>query len=72
MARILLIGLLALTGCQGVVGPVRRTFQTDTIDDPRLTIPEQEQRARDRLGLPEGGRDVGPPTDASLPYGRGR
>jgi hypothetical protein len=66
----LLVGLLLLAGCQGVVGPVRRTFLSDEVDDPRYTIDEQRQRARDRLGLPEDSSAVGPRTDADLPLAR--
>jgi hypothetical protein len=73
MRRTLLAGLIFLAGCQGVVGPARRTFLPDAVDDPRYTIDEQKVRARERIGLPEGSKAVGPPTDADFnPFNRGR
>ena len=73
MHRILLVALLltcAGLGCQSLVGPFQRRCQKDRIDDPRLTIEEQERRGRDRLANPEG-RDVGPPTGFEAPAVRG-
>jgi hypothetical protein len=69
MHRFLSVVLLVLVGCQGLVGPLRRP--DDRIDDPRLSIEEQEKRGRERLALPQG-KDVGPPTYADDPFGRGR
>jgi len=71
MHRLLLVGLLFLAGCQGVVGPVRRTSITDPIDDPRLTIDEQKQRERDRLALPDASQAIGPRTYSDNPTYRG-
>jgi hypothetical protein len=73
MHRILLVVLLltcAVIGCQSVVGPFQRWYRKDRIDDPRLTIEEQEKRGRERLANPEG-RDVGPPTGFEAPTVRG-
>jgi hypothetical protein len=67
MHRLLLAGLVFLAGCQGVVGPVRRTCITEPVDDPRLTIDEQQQRARDRLALPQESPAIGPRTYAENP-----
>jgi hypothetical protein len=73
MRQTLLAGLIFLAGCQGVVGPAKRTTLQDSVDDPRYTIDEQKVRARDRVGLPDGSRAVGPATDADFnPFGRGR
>jgi len=73
MRRTLLFGLIVLAGCQGVVGPAQRARQAERVDDPRYTIDEQKLRAKDRLGLPDGSKSVGPPTDADFnPFGRGR
>jgi len=73
MPRSLLVaGLLVVVGCQGTTGPVQRREQPPTrIDDPRLTIPEQEQRGRDQLALPERSPDIGPRTYADNPNRRG-
>jgi hypothetical protein len=71
MHRLLLVGLFFLAGCQGVVGPVRRTCITEPIDNPCLSIPEQQQRERDRLALPERSPTVGPNTYAGNPALRG-
>jgi hypothetical protein len=67
MRRLLFIGLVCLAGCQGTVGPIKRTSISDPIDDPRLSIEEQQQRARDRLALPESGSAIGPRTYTGLP-----
>lgn len=73
MRRALFVGLVLIVGCQGVVGPARRTCLPDEVDDPRFTIDEQKYRARDRIGLPDGSNAVGPRTDADInPFGRGR
>jgi hypothetical protein len=53
MRRIIMLGILLLAGCEGITGPRAHRFNTTPIDDPRLTIAEQEQRGRDRLALPD-------------------
>jgi hypothetical protein len=53
MRKLMLAGILVLTGCQGVVGPFQRARMKDPVDDPRLTINEQQQKARERLAYPE-------------------
>jgi len=72
MHRILLVGLFLLMacGCQNVVGPMQRRCLPDRIDDPRLTIDEQERKGRERLALPE--TNVAPPTGFEPPSYRGR
>jgi hypothetical protein len=65
MYRTVLAGLLLLTGCQGVEGPFSR--RTRPIDDPYLTIPEQYQRGRDQLALPERSPAIAPRTFAEEP-----
>lgn len=52
MRRLVLLGLLLLTGCQNLVGPFRRTT-TERPDSPYYTIPEQERRGRAAWGLPD-------------------
>jgi len=71
MHRLMFLGLVALAGCQGVVGPVRRGCMADVIDGPCLSPDEQKQRARDQLALPEASRAVGPRTYADNPALKG-
>jgi hypothetical protein len=69
MRRLLFVGLLLLAGCQGTVGPLQRAFTpAPPIDDPRLSITEQQQRERDRLALPDSSPEVGPRTYAGNPF----
>ncbi len=60
MRRILMLGIvLCLAGCQNVTGP----FAPRTpirVDDPRVSISEQESRGRDRWAIPEDSTQVGP------------
>jgi hypothetical protein len=51
MPRVLLCVLVCLAGCQNLVGPWRRT--PTKVDDPRLSIAEQEALGRQHLALPE-------------------
>jgi hypothetical protein len=71
MHRLFCVGLVFLAGCQGTVGPVKRTAITDPIDRPCLTLDEQKERARDRLALPDTSAATGPRTYAENPYNRG-
>lgn len=59
-------GLLLLVGCQNVVGPFRAQAPV-RVDDPRLTIDEQERLARARLSLPEYSAAVVPPLGTGRP-----
>jgi hypothetical protein len=67
MRYILTAGILLLVaGCQNVVGPFRA--QTPMrVDDPGLTIAEQQRWGRDRLALPDESPWVLPPTGLPLP-----
>jgi hypothetical protein len=71
MHRLLCASALLLAGCQGVVGPAQRRCLVDPIDDRRLPTSEQQQRARDRLALPESSPAFGPRTYADNPALRG-
>ena len=62
MRRVLCLGLLALAGCRGVVGPREHRADPVKVDHPCLTIPEQEQLGRDRLAIPEMSPTVAPRT----------
>lgn len=55
MRRVVVIGMLLITGCQSIKGPFAPR-PMDRVDDPRLSIPEQQVRGRDRLALPEDDR----------------
>ena len=52
MGRMLLLCLVFLAGCLNVAGPFAPKPRTD-IDDPRLSIPEKEARARQRWAIPD-------------------
>ena len=52
MHRLYLAGLLFLAGCQNVTGPFEHR-KPERVDDPLLSITEQQRRGRDRLALPE-------------------
>lgn len=55
MRRLLLFGVLMLAGCQNTLGPFTGR-EPQRVDDPLLTIPEQQRRGRDRLALPDESR----------------
>jgi hypothetical protein len=52
MRRALVLLLLLAAGCENLRGPLAPRAQ-GRIDDPNLTIPEQQVRGRDRIGLPD-------------------
>jgi hypothetical protein len=60
MRRFFLIGVLALAGCQNIVGPFQHR-EPQRVDDPLISINEQERRGRDRLAVPED-KALGNPT----------
>jgi hypothetical protein len=51
MSRWLFLPLIFLAGCQNIVGPFQRP--PARVDDPRLSIPEQEALGRQYLALPD-------------------
>ena len=58
--------LALLGGCQNVVGP----FQARPpmrVDDPNVTLYEQQRRSRERLALPENWQGVAPTSPAARP-----
>ncbi|HZU35352.1 MAG TPA: hypothetical protein VFA18_05570 [Gemmataceae bacterium] len=59
MRRLYLVGCLFLGGCCNIVGPFesRRPVR---VDDPRLTIGEQERMGRSYLPLPVESEAVAP------------
>jgi hypothetical protein len=65
MRRLLLFGaLIALTGCQNIVGPFRPK-NPQRVDDPSVTIGEQQSRDRARFGRPD--ESVGPYSGPQMP-----
>lgn len=71
MYRLLLAGTVLLTGCQNVIGPFQ-SRKPERVDDPLLSIPEQQRRGRDRLALPEASANYAPPTRVDVPGVHGR
>ena len=68
MWRTALVGvMLLLGGCEGLVGPRQRRCQPVRVDNPCLTIPEQQKLGRANLALPEQSPNVAPRTDAEQP-----
>src|SRR5262245_5110896 len=65
MYRWLLLGLLCFVGCENVVGPLRRP--PTRVDDPRLSIPEQEKLGRQYYALPEESSIVAPHSGIAPP-----
>jgi len=66
MRRIILLASMLFIGCGNVTGPFAFR-QPERVDDPRLTISQQEQRGRDRLSYQEIEPNVLPRTYAELP-----
>lgn len=66
MRRTLLVGVLFLAGCQNIVGPFQPRGP-GRVDDPLLSINEQQKRGRERLALPDDSPTVGPTTGLQVP-----
>lgn len=66
MHRYILLGVLLLAGCQNLVGPFA-SRKPERVDDPLLTISEQQRRGRDRLALPDESANVAPRTGTGMP-----
>jgi hypothetical protein len=61
MRNILVVGILLLTvaGCENTIGPFRPRSAA-RVDDPNVSISEQQRRGRARLPLPDESPEVGP------------
>ena len=68
MRYILVAGIALAAGCQNVIGPFQARSPT-RVDDPRLTIEEQERLTRDRYALPDDAYAAGP-RDATVRPGQ--
>ncbi len=66
MRRLCLIFALAVSGCHNVGGPFEHR-QPQRVDDPALTIGEQQREGRARLPLPVDSPSVGPPSGVEGP-----
>ena len=67
MRRLFLLGVVVLlSGCHNVIGP----FQPKPparVDDPLLTIGEQERKGRANLPLPDASPNVAPNSGVAIP-----
>jgi len=73
MRRLLQVGILLLTGCQSVNGPVKRSLNPPPpLNEPCLSVGEQLRRGRDQLAFPDGSSAVLPRTGAEIPNASGR
>ncbi len=66
MRKSLILLLVLLAGCQNLVGPLRRGVP-GRVDDPRLSITEQEKLGRQFYGLPDESPLAGPHTGIAPP-----
>jgi hypothetical protein len=66
MRRSVLLLALLMAGCHNVIGPFEHRAP-ERVDDPRLSIREQEREGRARLALPEESRAVGPNSGVEIP-----
>jgi hypothetical protein len=73
MRRLFLLGvLLVLSGCRSTpVGPYQPQSHA-RVDDPLLSIGEQERNGRANLALPDESKEVAPHSGAALPGTFGR
>jgi hypothetical protein len=71
MRRTLLMAALLVAGCHNTVGPFapRKPMR---VDDPCVSIAEQERRGRDRLAIPEDDRNLAPRIYVDRPGPEGR
>lgn len=68
---LLLIGTVLLAGCR-VAGPFEHNRNPQRVDDPSLSISEQEARARDRMSMPDTSSNIAPSNGIGFldPHGR--
>jgi hypothetical protein len=71
MRRLILAAALLTTGCGGnILGPFAHR-KPERVDDPHLSVPEQEFRGRDRLALPDQSRNIAPQSYGDFPIPNG-
>lgn len=71
MRKLILAGALFVAGCQNVIGPFQ-SRPPQRVDDPLVSIGEQQRRGRDRLALPEDQTGMAPRTFTDRPDPHGR
>jgi hypothetical protein len=71
MRRLFLLLALLAASCNNVNGPFEHR-KPERVDDPRLSIGEQEREGRARLPLPVESPAVGPNSGIEIPGPRGR
>lgn len=69
--HIILLSVLFLAGCQNTIGPFK-SRTPERVDDPLVSIKEQQRRGRDRLALWDDATGLSPKTyaDRADPVGR--
>jgi hypothetical protein len=70
MRHLWIVAALFTVGCTSIVGPFEHR-KPQRVDDPKLTIPEQETRGRDRLALPDQSKNVAPGSYGDFPLPNG-
>ena len=66
MRRFLLPVALFVASCHNVLGPFEHR-KPERVDDPHLSIGEQEREGRSRLPLPVESRNIGPNSGVEIP-----
>jgi hypothetical protein len=66
MRRFVVLVALLAAGCHNVLGPFEHR-RPERVDDPHLSIGEQEREGRARLALPEESRAIGPNSGVEIP-----
>jgi hypothetical protein len=66
MRQTVLLVAFLLAGCNNVLGPFEHRTPA-RVDDPRLSIREQEREGRARLALPQESREIGPNSGVEIP-----
>ncbi|MBI3407291.1 MAG: hypothetical protein HY040_02905 [Planctomycetes bacterium] len=70
LSQICLASLIFVAGCQNVTGPFKPRSPA-RVDDPALSLTEQEKLGRARLSVPEQSSQVLPQTGGGLPNAPG-
>jgi hypothetical protein len=60
MYRLMLAGLLLVAGCQNILGPFQPR-DPKRVDNPNLSISEQESLGRNRYAFPQSSPNIAPP-----------
>jgi hypothetical protein len=66
MRRSVLLLAFLTVGCHNVINPFEHRTPA-RVDDPCLSIGEQEREGRARLALPQESREVGPNSGVEIP-----